>query len=76
MMNARNIFWWILWFIRYRENKIEDKYKLKKLFLKAYNYTDWFENEESTDKEESEDLSDIPPQGGAQKVKQLKQLKI
>ena len=76
MMNTGNIFWWILWFIRYREKKIENKYKLKKLFLKAYNNNDWFENEESTDEEESEDLSVITPQGGAQKVKELKQLKI
>ena len=47
---------------------MEHRYKPKKLFLEAYNYDDWFENEKSTDttsrksdKEEPVDLSNIPP---------------
>ena len=35
--------------------------KPKKLFLKAYNYNVWFENEKSTVGKESVDLSDMPP---------------
>ena len=46
---AMTIFWWI----------IEHKCKPKKLFLEAYTYDDCFENEESTYKEESVDLSDM-----------------
>ena len=59
------------------------KMKLKKLFLKAYNYDVWFENEESTDKEDSTDdkksadLYDIPPlEGNEEEVKERKGLKI
>ena len=43
---------------------MEHKYKPKKLFLKAYNYGFWFENEKSTDKEESIYLSNMPPLQG------------
>ena len=42
------------------KEKKESKYDPKNLFLEAYNYNDWFENEESTNKEESVDLSDMP----------------
>ena len=34
---------------RMQKEKIENEYKPKKLFLKAYNYHDWFENEELID---------------------------
>ena len=34
---------------------MKPKYDPKKLFLKAYNYDVWFENEESIDKEASTD---------------------
>ena len=47
--------------------KIEHKYDLSNLFLETYNYDPYFENEiltdttRKSDKEESVDLSDIPP---------------
>ena len=53
--------------------KIElgNKYGLINLFLGTYNYDNWFENEESAEatskksnKEESVDLSDMPPLQG------------
>ena len=47
---------------------MDHKYKRKKLFLEPHNYDDWSENEESTDKEESIDLSDMPPLEGDKKV--------
>ena len=40
-------------------NKVKSKYDPIKLFLATYNYDNWFEREESTDKEESVDLSDM-----------------
>ena len=56
---------------------MDRKYKRKKLFLEPHNYDDWSENEESTDKEESLDLSDMPPLEGDRKVvKEGKGLKI
>ena len=43
---------------------------LKKLFLEAYGYSMWSKKkEESTDKEESIDLSDLPPVEGDEQVK-------
>ena len=54
---------------------MEDKYKSKKLILEAYN-SDWFENEESTDKEESVDLSDMPRLEDDGDIKEGKGLKI
>ena len=50
--------------------KMEHKYKPKSLFLKACNYDLCLENEKSTDKKdlndknESVDLSDMPPMEG------------
>ena len=52
------------------------KYDPPKWFLGTYNYDDWLENVESTDKEESVDLSDLPPLEGDKKVKEGKGLKI
>ena len=45
------------------------------LFLKTYNYDDWFKNEESTGKKESIDLSDTPSLVGDEEVKEEKGLK-
>ena len=57
------------------KNKMEHRYG--KLFLKANNYDAWFENEESTDQEESVDLPDMPPlEGDEEEVKEEKGLKI
>ena len=39
--------------------KVKSKYDPIQLFLATYNYDNWFEREESTDKEESVDLSDM-----------------
>ena len=65
-----------------RKKKIDHKYKLKKLYLKGYNYKVWSKNEkkstdkeESTDKKESVDLSDMPPLEGDEKLKEGKGLK-
>ena len=45
-----------------KEKKIEFKYNPKYLFLDGYDYSMWSEDEEeSTDKEESEDLPPMPP---------------
>ena len=44
-----------------REKKKNHKYKSKKLFIKGYDYSIWSKHDkESTDKEESVDLSDMP----------------
>ena len=59
-----------------KEKKIEPKYDSRKLFLEAYNYIDWLENEESANKDESVDLSDMPPLEGDEGVKEGKGLKI
>ena len=40
--------------------KIEHKYDPSNWFLETYNYNPWLKKEESNDKEESADLSDIP----------------
>ena len=53
-----------------KRKDIELKYDPTNLFLKTYNYELWFENEESTDREESLDLSDMPPlEGNEEEVK-------
>ena len=44
-----------------KKKKINPKYKPGKLFVEGYNYNDWNKNVESTDKEESVDLSDVLP---------------
>ena len=50
-------------------------YKPTKLFIKGYNYNDWYENVESSDKEESVDLSDMSPlEGDEEEVKKGKGL--
>ena len=59
----------------YRMQKYNPKYDPKKLFLKAYNYDVWFENEELIDKEESTDLRPMPALEGDE-VKEGKGLKI
>ena len=53
-----------------KRKDIELKYDPTNLFLKTYNYELWFENEETTDREESLDLSDMPPlEGNEEEVK-------
>ena len=47
---------------------------LKKLFLEAHSYDDWFENEKLTDKEESVDLSGISQLEDDEEVKEGKRL--
>ena len=73
---AINILWWILWSINAERKNIELKYDSDNLFLKTYSYNDWFENEESINKEESVDLSGIPPLEGDKEGKEGKGLKI
>ena len=60
-----------------RIKKIESKYDPKDLFLDGYYYSKWSENEEElTDKEESEDLPPIPPpEGNEEEVIEGKGLK-
>ena len=61
---------------------MEHKYNPTKIFLGTYNDDVWFENEESIDKtrkidkEESVDLSDMPPLEGDEEVKEGKGLNI
>ena len=59
-----------------KRKKMEHKYKPKNLFLNAYNYDDWFDIKESTDKEESVDLSNMSPLEGDEKVKERKEIKV
>ena len=65
-----------------KRKKIEHKYDPANLLLETYNYDPWFENEESSntarqsDKEESVDLSHIPPPEGGEEVKEGKGIKI
>ena len=54
---------------------MEGKYIPKKLPFEEYNYDEWLENEESSDKEESVDFPDIPPLEGDKEVKEGKGLK-
>ena len=57
--------------------KIESKYDPDKLFLKAYNYDIWFENEETNDTiRKIKDLSDMSEIEAHEKVKQGKELKF
>ena len=64
-----------------KRNKMDPKYDHKTLFLERYDYDDWFENKESTDKEElndkeeSVDLSDMPPLE-CDRIKEGKRLKF
>ena len=51
------------------------KYNPKKLFLKVYSYEVWVECEESTDKEESTDLTPIPTPECDKEVKERKLIK-
>ena len=65
----------------HKRNEIESKYCPKDLFLDGYDYIVWSENEEeSTDKEESENLLPVPPLEGdeeeAKKEKYLTQNKL
>ena len=53
--------------------KMEPKYDLD--ILKTYNYDEWFENEELTDKEEYVDLSDMPPLEDDEEVKEGTKIK-
>ena len=64
-----------------KRNKMDPKYDHKTLFLERYDYDDWFENKESTDKEElndkeeSVDFSDMPPLE-CDRIKEGKRLKF
>ena len=53
---------------------MSDKYDPERLFLEGYDYSVWSENkEESTDKEESVELSDILPlEGDEEEVREGK----
>ena len=53
-------------------NKMDPKYDPESLFLNTYNYEPRFENEELTNKEESVDLSDMPPLERNEEVKEGK----
>ena len=62
--------------------KIEHKYDPSNLFLETYNYDPYFENEiltdttRKSDKEESVDLSDIPPpKRWSRRIKRRKMIK-
>ena len=53
-----------------KEKKQEPKYNPKELFLETSNYNDW------SDKEESVDLSDMPPIERDEEVKEVRGLKF
>ena len=55
---------------------MEHKNKPTKLFLEAYIYSNWFQNDELTDKEESADLTNMPPLKDDEEVKEVKGLKF
>ena len=55
------------------EKEMEPKYDLD--ILKTYNYDEWFENEELTDKEEYVDLFDMPPLEDDEEVKEGTKIK-
>ena len=72
-----------------KRRKFSNKYDPINFFVETFNYDVWFENEKSTetatriekvgstDKEESVDLSDIPPlESDEKEVKERKGLKI
>ena len=54
-----------------KKRKLGDKYDPKNLFLEGYDYLVWSES-----KEESVDLSDMPPLEVDEEVKEEKALKI
>ena len=57
--------------------KIESKYDPDKLFLKAYNFDIWFENEETNDTiRKIKDLSDMSEIEAHEEVKDGKELKL
>ena len=57
--------------------KIESKYDPDKLFLKAYNFDIWFENEETNDTiRKIKDLSDMSEIEAHEEVKEGKELKF
>ena len=63
--------------------KMNSKYKPKELFIKGYDYNDWYKNveqsdkEESSDKEETVNLSDMSPlECDEEEVKEGEGLKI
>ena len=70
------------WLLQIKKKKLSNKYDPITLFIETYNYDVWFENEESTDttrkcdKEESVNLSDMPPLEDDGEVKEGKGLKI
>ena len=53
-------------------NKMDPKYDPESLFLNTYNYEPRLENEELANKEESVDLSDMPPLERNEEVKEGK----
>ena len=59
-----------------KRKKTERKYKPKNLFLNAYSYDDWFDIKESTDKEESIDLSNMSPLECDEEIKEGKEIEI
>ena len=65
-----------------QKRKLANKFHPINLFFETCNYNIWFENEESSDtarkkeKEESVDLSNMPPIEGGKEVKQAKEIKI
>ena len=65
-----------------KREELGNKYDPANLFLETYNYDPWFQNEELSDttiksgKEESIDLSDMPPLEGDEEVTERKGLKI
>ena len=69
------------WLLQIKKKKLSNKYDPITLFIETYNYDVWFENEESSDtrkydKEESVNLSDMPPLEDDGEVKEGKGLKI
>ena len=71
-----------IYFDKYNElndakiNKMDTKYDSNNLFHKTYNYDLRFENEESTVREESVDLSDMAPLETYEGENEGKKLKI
>ena len=65
-----------------KREELGNKYDPANLFLETYNYDPWFQNEELSDttiksgKEESIDLSDMPPLEDDEEVTERKGLKI
>ena len=47
-----------------KKKKNYSKYKPKKLFIEGYDYADWYENVESSDKQEYVHISNMPPLEG------------